>query len=148
MKVKERLIQARFIEIHQAFAKNVGYFSNRWKSKNSNKHHLAQIPLAINWRYWQTAKIYACVWRIKVASCKRASLNFTSFSQKMSDTFLIDLVLHLRDLGDKYPFQYPKFGWEFLVWHFRVVNEPQPWKIGPWEKCNSVYSRTKYFLSS
>ena len=34
-------------------------------------------------------KIHACVWRFKVASCKRASLKFTRFSRKKrSDTFL------------------------------------------------------------
>jgi hypothetical protein len=38
--------------------------------------------VAINWRYWQAVKNYACVWGFKVASCKRTSLKPTRFSPK------------------------------------------------------------------
>ena len=54
----------------------------QWKSDKSTKHYLTQMLLVINWRYWQAGKIHARVWRLKVASCKLASLKFAKFSQK------------------------------------------------------------------
>ena len=62
-------------------------FSLQWKSDESTKHHLTEMLIVINWRYWQAGKIQACVWMFKVASCKRPSLKFARFSQKRSDTF-------------------------------------------------------------
>ena len=53
-----------------------------WKSDESTKHCFTQMLLAINSRYWQARKIHACVWRFKVAPCKRASLKSTTISQK------------------------------------------------------------------
>ena len=37
-------------------------------------------------------KIYTCVWRFKVTSCKCTSLKSTRFLQKRSDVFLTDLI--------------------------------------------------------
>ena len=69
-------------------------FSLLWKSNESTKDNLTQMLLAIKWHYWQGGKkIHACVWRFKVASCKRASLKSTRFSKKIrSDTFLTDYI--------------------------------------------------------
>ena len=73
--------------------------TNRALSKmyfDSNKHYLTQMLLAINWRYWQAKKIHAGVWRLKVASCKSASLKSAKFSQeKRSDTFITNLVSNM-----------------------------------------------------
>ena len=66
-------------------------FSLQLKSDESIKHYLTQMLLAINWRYWQAAKIHVCVWMFKVVSCKRASLKSTRFPQRIrSDTFLTE----------------------------------------------------------
>ena len=64
----------------------------KWKSDESTKHYLTQMLLAINWRYWQAEKIDECVQRFKVASGKRAALEFTRFSRNKikSDTFLTE----------------------------------------------------------
>ena len=60
----------------------VRYFSNRPRTTKIRwEHYLTQMLLAINWHYWQAGKIHACVWRFKIASCKRASLKSTRFSQ-------------------------------------------------------------------
>ena len=59
-------------------------FSLQWKSVESTKHHLTQMLLSINWRYWQ-AENHVFVWRWNVASSKSTSL---SFSKRSSDTFL------------------------------------------------------------
>ena len=68
-------------------------FSFQWKSDESTKHYLTQILLAINWRYWQAGKKFTHAYQgSKVASCKRASLKSTRFSQKKMYTFLTDFV--------------------------------------------------------
>ena len=73
----------------------------------STKHYLTQMLLAINWCYWQAGKkIHACVWRYKVASCKRASLKFSRFSKKKAGWFSNRIVYlsksnQLEKLTDK-----------------------------------------------
>ena len=54
----------------------------------------------MNLRYWQAGKNHVCVWRYKVASCKRASLKSTRFSQQQkirSDTFLMSSILFQKE---------------------------------------------------
>ena len=64
-----------------------------WKLDETTKHYITQMLLVINWR---GKKIYAFIWRLKVASCKHASLKSTRFSKKRVGYFLTDLVLLLH----------------------------------------------------
>ena len=68
-------------------------FSLQWKSDEGTKHYFTQILLVVNWRYWQKGKNSRMCMRLKVASCKRASLKSTRFSQKNRVGYFSNIVV-------------------------------------------------------
>ena len=80
----QRSLVFRQRKLSQMRCSNRPSFSSESKSDESTKHHLSQMLLATDWRYWQAGKKSHMRMKVQGRSCKGASLKSTKFPQKQN----------------------------------------------------------------